>query len=296
MKNRKLDTGNWKNKIVCHCEEHKLFMCDEASSVFKAKRGLFRRVWRPMVPRNDKLFFILLIVVLLAPSFVFAEDNIFQRVFFKDYENLGAAICADPLKSSIIFAAMAGATIYIYNNENYMCQQIKQKNDFKDKFFDIMNYGGDAISVLAANSLFFLGGEKEKKTGEKVIESLAVGGIITELIKYSAGRERPSDGAHDVFRPFSGNESFFSGHTAVAFSWAAIIGDNYRIGYITYPLAACVAIARINKNAHWPSDVLWAAFTGTLCAKVINAGDSKPVSFLVNREDDTTKVLAEYKF
>lgn len=234
-------------------------------------------------------------LLLLSTHLYASDDNIIERVLYKDFIKIGQTAWDNPLQTSLLLAGMAGATIYLYNNENYIKGQLTQVTGFPNDYLDIVEHGGEAQWVLAANSLFFLGGEKEKMTGEKVIEAVAVSGITVTVFKYCFGRLRPSDGEHDEFKPFSSNASFFSGHTVTAFSWAAVIGDRYDIWYITYPLAASVGLARINNNAHWATDVLWGAFMGTVIAKVVNM-DALPVAVSFSPYSDGALAMAEYKF
>ena len=106
-----------------------------------------------------------------------------------------------------------------------------------------------------------------------IIESVLVSGSITYLIKSVVGRVRPSDSQDPYqFKIFSFSDaSMPSGHSAVAFSWATIIADEYDLGGITYPLAALCAWARVYKSAHWPSDVLIGSAIGFFSAKILNA-------------------------
>jgi len=200
--------------------------------------------------------------------------NFINRLFFEDYQALGGAIAENPVKSALIAAPVLLTGWLVYANDRRLADWLKEgKSSFKDDFFNYANYGGDGVFVLAANSFLFLGGEREKRSAQLVIESIVVSGSITYLIKAVAGRARPSDSEDPYrFKPFSFSDaSMPSGHSAVAFSWAAIIGDAYNIGYITYPLAALCAWARVYRSAHWPSDVLIGGVIGVVTAKSINA-------------------------
>lgn len=72
--------------------------------------------------------------------------------------------------------------------------------------------------------------------------------------------------------PSLSSDSFPSGHTAVAFSTATIIGDAYNCGIITYPLAGLVGLARIYKEKHWASDVYFGAVLGLLIGRLNSVG------------------------
>ena len=87
------------------------------------------------------------------------------------------------------------------------------------------------------------------------------------------GRGRPTDG-HGAynFRPFSGQDSFSSGHTTEAFVLASVISEHYDSLWVQVPaygLASAVGYARLNNNRHWPSDVLAGAVIGTFVGKTV---------------------------
>ena len=82
------------------------------------------------------------------------------------------------------------------------------------------------------------------------------------------GYDRPENGNAHI-GPAVSNASFPSGHTAVAFSMATILGESYDIKWLTYPVAALVGLSRIEQNAHWPSDLLAGAIIGHTEARSI---------------------------
>jgi len=101
--------------------------------------------------------------------------------------------------------------------------------------------------------------------------ALATG--ISSGLKYTIGRNRPDiAGTNIEFRPFSGSNSFPSGHTAAAFAIATAVADQTHDGwsdYVLYGAASITALSRINDNRHWTSDVLIGGLIGHLSAKWI---------------------------
>ncbi|MBA3318690.1 MAG: phosphatase PAP2 family protein [Gemmatimonadales bacterium] len=102
--------------------------------------------------------------------------------------------------------------------------------------------------------------------------ALATG--MTTTLKYTIGRGRPHiAGDPDQFRPFSGWNSFPSGHTAVAFALATSIADETDDGWsdvALYGAATLTAMARVNDDRHWTSDVLIGGLLGHLSAKWVS--------------------------
>ncbi len=97
-------------------------------------------------------------------------------------------------------------------------------------------------------------------------QSLAYATATSLVLKHLIGRNRPGDsGTPYTFGPFTGNDSFTSGHATAAFSilipWAM-----YYPGPLTWSLvgiaAGGTAYARIVKNKHWFSDVVGGGLLG----------------------------------
>ncbi len=126
---------------------------------------------------------------------------------------------------------------------------------------------------------FYIYGEifkdpRAKNTALDAISATAIAsGIATNSFKYVIGRGRPTDnqGAYN-FQPFSGRDSFSSGHTTEAFALASVISEHYDTPWVqitSYGLAGMVGYARLNNNRHWPSDVLAGAAIGTFVGKTV---------------------------
>ena len=97
--------------------------------------------------------------------------------------------------------------------------------------------------------------------------SMAVVAVATEVIKWPVGRVRPeeSDKEADNYQPFSGHDSFPSGHTSLSFAWATAVDRETKAGWVpwvVYPLASLVGWSRIRDDKHWASDVVAGAALG----------------------------------
>jgi membrane-associated phospholipid phosphatase len=95
---------------------------------------------------------------------------------------------------------------------------------------------------------------------EYVITSFEVTVIITNLLKWSVGRERPNK---------QSTTSFPSGHTSGSFVVAATMDELYgfRVGLPAYVIAGLVGIERIHDNKHWLTDVFAGAALGTVIGR-----------------------------
>jgi Capsule assembly protein Wzi/PAP2 superfamily len=135
---------------------------------------------------------------------------------------------------------------------------------------------GGVISLGAASGGLYLWSLKthdphQRETGllagEAVIDSL----IVTQSLKFIAGRERPNqDNGEGQF--FQGDSSFPSSHSAAAWAAADILAHEYP-GPVTkllaYGLASTVSIASVGSKQHFASDVLIGSALGWLTSEYV---------------------------
>ncbi len=145
---------------------------------------------------------------------------------------------------------------------------------FANKFEDFG--AGYSFGVLGA---FYLDGlvvhnDRAKLVAEDGLTASIVSGGITDILKEAWGRARPeaNKGTLDFFA-YRGNASFPSGHATQAFAVASVIaahyGDNPWIDVASYGVASLVAMARIDHDAHFASDVLAGAIIGTAVGRAV---------------------------
>jgi membrane-associated phospholipid phosphatase len=152
------------------------------------------------------------------------------------------------------------------------------RTDTLTNIFDNVQPLGNEYAIGIVGTFYFWGEIfKDPRAKATALDSVAASGIASGLIvnvtKYLVGRARPTDGkgAYD-FEPFSGHDSFLSGHTTEAFTLASVITEHYDALWIkvtAYGLAGTVGYARLNNNRHWPSDVLAGAAVGTFVGKTV---------------------------
>ena len=134
---------------------------------------------------------------------------------------------------------------------------------------------GQGSSVIYMAAGFLIAGKIKKdpralQTASQLVESFLALGVGTQLIKYSTGRENPSDAtvAGGRWRPFPSMsdfqnhkpvyDAFPSGHLATFVSAITIVSENYPrkrwIKPVGYSIAGLLSLSMVNNGVHWASD------------------------------------------
>ncbi|MEJ7732103.1 MAG: phosphatase PAP2 family protein [Polyangiaceae bacterium] len=112
-------------------------------------------------------------------------------------------------------------------------------------------------------------------------EAAAVSGLLTQLVKYAAGRERPgyhAATAEERAERKPENGSFWSGHSSMAFSFATASGmvaslRGYRAAWAIWAVgltfASATAYLRVAGDRHYLSDTLSGAASGAAIGVVV---------------------------
>jgi hypothetical protein len=99
-------------------------------------------------------------------------------------------------------------------------------------------------------------------SGEAAVDAL----LVSTAMKYSFGRERPSeDSFHGKF--WQGGDSFPSDHAVAAWALASVLTHEYPgplTKFLAYGAASAISIARVRGQEHFPSDVLVGSGIGWL--------------------------------
>lgn len=150
------------------------------------------------------------------------------------------------------------------------------RSPFTDGVARIGDTFGDGRYLLPAVGAAYLAGrvfhnDPVARTAWRAGKAAVVAGGATLVIKELVGRARPWQGGDaDSFVPFDGRVSFPSGHTAVAFAVATAVARSTADRWsdiALYSAATLTALARINDDAHWTSDVLAGAALGYLTGR-----------------------------
>ena len=159
---------------------------------------------------------------------------------------------------------------------------------------------GIPVSIVVAGVVS--GRPSVSRSGLRVLSSVVVAGVMTAAIKRVAGRLRPSSTTDPyVFKPFTHNDAFPSGHTTVAFALASSLGEEIHNRWVSaalYAGATGTAWSRLNDQHHWLSDVMAGAAVGITTAKVMEGRwrvfGLGPPRFLVDRHGAQLEWRAQF--
>lgn len=186
-------------------------------------------------------------------------------------------------------------------------QMAKNRSNSNDKFSKaIQPFGAEysfaVLGAFEAGGLMFKDDNARATAQDGLASSLVASGFITLPLKYIVGRNRPGKdkGAHS-FSPFTGGaDSFPSGHATQAFAVASVVADHYDPMWVkvaAYGTASAVGYARVERRAHWASDVLAGALIGTLVGKeIVRFNRNKRYEVSVLSDGDTKGIQIAHRF
>jgi membrane-associated phospholipid phosphatase len=177
------------------------------------------------------------------------------------------AIWASPFRMTrkdarwwLTFGAIVGAAVA---TDHRASQQLPNTADQRRFSRDISQVGA-AYSLIPILGGFYVSGvlaksPKLRGTGVQGAEAVADALIVSEVLKYATGRQRPlvGDGGGHFFH---GGDSFPSGHAIESFALASVIAHRWRqkkaVVIAAYGLATLVSASRFSGQKHFASDIV----------------------------------------
>jgi membrane-associated phospholipid phosphatase len=250
------------------------------------------------------------------PQVIPVSDLKLNKSYLQGYIGDTGRILTSPVRwddrdwsaAAIVLSVTAG--LYAYDQDLKDWAQ-RRRNRTTDDLANVFTPFGNGLYVLPAAGLVYLYGEvqeseKAKRIGLLGAESIVLAGAFTGVIKIAGHRHRPDAG--DQYNRWDGpgfsneNLSFPSLHASTAFAMATVVAaesDSPCIAPAAYGMASLVALARVNDNEHWSSDVFFGAAVGYFTARAVLSYHKKknsPLAFLPDISGDRYGVLMLYRF
>jgi membrane-associated phospholipid phosphatase len=202
------------------------------------------------------------------------------KQILRDFAHYTTAIVKSPAKLShlnrrdaLYLLGFSGATAALIATDTRISNSITGESGDRRA----SRYASDILvgTALGTSTIKYLVGCHERnrqRRDDAVREWEAMGfglGSVTAL-KYIFRRQRPGPSSNGDF--FDSSTSFPSGHSAIATSWAAVLGDEYPghlWRYLALGGAGVTSFLRITAREHYPSDVLVGGMIGHLTGEYI---------------------------
>lgn len=186
-----------------------------------------------------------------------------------------------------ISSAVAATGAAFYFDEEI--ENAFRKSDYRTENHQAIDYtlgavGNGIYPMAVAATLYIFGKQKENEywvwLSMLQLKTVGLAAGFSRVPKFLAQRHRPNLDSK-VINPwnwegplngFSGNYSFASGHSFIAFSWASVTATACKENKILvaglYTLASLVGISRVYRGEHWASDVIAGAAMGYAFGKL----------------------------
>lgn len=203
----------------------------------------------------------------------FSDDNPLIR-FLSDQKQIWTSPARIRLEDTEWLVPVAAVSSGLFLTDESLNHSIPNNPARLHRFDQVRNGGVAALGAASAG--FYLVSLKthdphQRETGLLAGEAILNSLIVTQGLKYVAGRERPDEAAGQG-RFFQGGSSFPSNHSAAAWAAAGIIAHEYPgplTKILAYGLAATVTFAGTAGKQHFPSDGLIGGGIGWLVAESV---------------------------
>lgn len=200
----------------------------------------------------------------LSSTTTFKTPNFFQQTL-TDFRNLSSKSTLAWLAIGTIASTAVHPSDLRFTREvssTPAMEQLRAGNIIGGKEFQF----GASVAALAIGKMS--GNSRVSDVAGKVLRAQIVAQTVTGVMKQAAQRQRP-DG--------SDMRSFPSGHTSVSFASATVLQRElgWKVGAPAYAVASYVAMARVEKQKHFLSDVAFGAAIGILAGRTVTIGSGE---------------------
>jgi membrane-associated phospholipid phosphatase len=171
--------------------------------------------------------------------------------------------------NAIVLGAGAAGSLAIHPKDADIAERIRTAAGGREQFFHAgSTLGNGAVQGGLALGVYAIGRAEHSARvgalGADLVDAQIVNGILTQGIKYAAGRTRPN----------GSSRSFPSGHTSATFATAAVVQQHYgwKAAAPFYALAGYVGTSRMVDHEHFASDVIFGAALGLVSGRAASLG------------------------
>ena len=194
------------------------------------------------------------------------NGNLFVKDKSAFYWLIGIVIAAITIVASFYFDRAMQDFIAQHQSRlaNNVMTNVSRFGDWPEHF---------ALGLLLAGIAWWRGSKKWTRIFLAMLVALALAGAAGHVIKRTTGRARPSVKSEEVWnglRLGSKFHAFPSGHVAASTAFFTVLMfANWRIGLACLPIPLLIGFSRMYVNAHYLSDVVFAAFLGVISAALV---------------------------
>lgn len=238
--------------------------------------------------------FLAVLVVLLSAVPALAVENgedagetSYLSWFYRD----SVAMLSSPASGDGAYWGKAALTVataaVLYNNDEEIRERFAARHSSRlDELAKAGELMGNGRFLLPAMGVACVGGwafesDYTTKTVKLAFEAAVLSAVGVQAVKLSTHRHRPfnEDGPYSWDGPDFGNsskDSFPSGHSAGAFSVAAVIAnrygtDNWWTAPLIYSVALITPLSRVYDDKHWASDAFVGSAIGYFTGKALTS-------------------------
>ncbi|HEY2865556.1 MAG TPA: phosphatase PAP2 family protein [Pyrinomonadaceae bacterium] len=215
-----------------------------------------------------------------SPSPVFKrpaslESHFVQHVFHDQVAIWTAPFHPGNYEKKLVFPAVIGVAA-VFATDRYTSDWVQTSGTLPAASRFVSHFG-QAYSTGGIAAAFYVAGRlthnaKARETGVLAAQSLIDTGIVTEVLKVAAQRQRPNTDEH-FGEFFDGGSSFPSGHSSSIWSVATVVAYEYHnnpwIKYGAYAAAVAVSMSRYSGRNHFLSDIVGGSAVGFFIGRYV---------------------------
>jgi len=212
-----------------------------------------------------------------------SSGEVYRRNLFSDLKYVYKAPFHWNKKEILTAAVVTGTAAALYLNDAKIMKffQANRSRTTRSIAHVTEKFGNQRYVIPGLAILYGYGKLFKSERSENIAllsaKSIVATQIVVYLLKLSAHRHRPNEGNGKPNRwdgpKFSfKNLSFCSGHSAMAFTLAAVIATRLNTtgaGILAYGGATLTALSRVHDKKHWFSDVFVGSVVGYVIGRTI---------------------------